>query len=779
MPASKSRGASRKRTHNLGGCTTCRRRHVKCDHARPACATCRKAGLDCGGYPSQIRWASMSYGPSRPSQASEDNRPSPQPNHQVIESQSTTDNPVHDQIPIVPEVTQSTTSPNPIQENETSNVVVEDLPFGSGSLDNGSGGNNITMNATDPENTSILTHEPDFFNHSSVGSMSDLESLFESSNGLIWNDLFDTTFDMSMPMIHDQLHDQSYGDPLSLLAHVANQPQNQDLSTHTFDYPFNPNQFYEKPNLSATSMVFDSRPPPYAPTELDEAQVLHDAQFLLRHFRDTIVPNFGPVPMDCKSPWETLNWSNAVQTHAELTWLRSSDVRHAKQANLFALLGCSAHMVARAPSFSSELDPVRAIQILEYVSKRAKRHMQESLRLETSGNGKAKYKDQLMAIFSLIALATETGNAADARCYLIDAERLVRLRGITKHKASRRARLLHHVYTWHRIIGESTFVLHDHKNTLLQGKIERTFRNKAPAPVIGSCGASQDVNTSQEHSQLDDFLRIQAHGADSEDDAEAHKDHETGLRDIHLEDARAWSNTLYMDVYGIPETWLSYVSQTTRVANIMDYLDETSIQPTRTFQECLQRKITQLENRICSLSAKYSSSRDSSPSRTDQGGSATPRPPTASRAMIRAMTSALVILFYRRIRKVHPFILQAHVNDVIAALKDFDLAHDVCDIKSPGTPWPAFIAGSEAISVTARDWLMSWMQKGASQSAFNGFTASQQVMREVWDHRDRVEKSTGKDPNSPSEQRTPGKKRKDVYSWVDVLREGNFWLMLY
>ena len=335
------------------------------------------------------------------------------------------------------------------------------------------------------------------------------------------------------------------------------------------------------------------------------------------------------------------------------------------------------------------------------------------------------------------------------------------------------------MYTWQRIIGESTFVLHDHKNASLQGKIERTFRNHAPAPVVGSFGANQDINTSHEHSQLDDFLRIQSHGTDSDEDADAHKDNETGLRDIHLEDTRPWTHTLYMDIYGIPEIWLSYVSQTTRVANIMDYLDETSVQPTRTFQECLQRKTTQLENRICSLSAQYSSSGDLSLPRNNQSGSTTPKPTMASRAMMRAMTSALLILFYRRIRKVHPFILQAHVNDVIAALKDFDLAHDVCDIKSPGTPWPAFIAGSEAMSVTARDWLMSWMQKGAMQSAFNGFTTSQQVMREVWDHRDRIDKNIEKDPNSPPEQRNSGKKRKDVYSWVDVLREGNFWLMLY
>lgn len=197
------------------------------------------------------------------------------------------------------------------------------------------------------------------------------------------------------------------------------------------------------------------------------------------------------------------------------------------------------------------------------------------------------------------------------------------------------------------------------------------------------------------------------------------------------------------------------------------------------FQECLQKKITQLENGICSLSAQYSTSEEYAPPLNKQNESANVKPSVASRAMIRAMTSALVILFYRRIRKVHPFILQAHVNDVIAALKDFDLAHDVCDIKSPGTPWPAFIAGSEAMSMTARDWLMKWMQKGAAQSAFNGFTTSQHVMREVWDYRDRYAKNIDTDSSNPPELRAPAKKRKEVYSWVDVLREANSWLMLY
>ena len=90
---------------------------------------------------------------------------------------------------------------------------------------------------------------------------------------------------------------------------------------------------------------------------------------------------------------------------------------------------------------------------------------------------------------------------------------------------------------------------------------------------------------------------------------------------------------------------------------------------------------------------------------------------------------------------------------------------------SLGTPWPAFIAGCEALPTSSRDWLMGWMEKGASRSACNGFTASQKVMREVWEQRD----VAGAIQNPESGISNRGK----VYSWVDVLREGKFWLMLY
>ncbi|KAJ9615730.1 hypothetical protein H2200_001807 [Cladophialophora chaetospira] len=55
-----------------GRCLTCKRRHVKCDEARPTCSPCRRLGLDCGGYfkdyafrdenhrfPSAARWKTL------------------------------------------------------------------------------------------------------------------------------------------------------------------------------------------------------------------------------------------------------------------------------------------------------------------------------------------------------------------------------------------------------------------------------------------------------------------------------------------------------------------------------------------------------------------------------------------------------------------------------------------------------------------------------------------------------------------------------------------------
>ena len=65
MPESKNGIAKKtRRSHSFGGCETCRRRHVKCDQIRPSCLTCKAVGVDCAGYPKDLKWVPTSKGSS-------------------------------------------------------------------------------------------------------------------------------------------------------------------------------------------------------------------------------------------------------------------------------------------------------------------------------------------------------------------------------------------------------------------------------------------------------------------------------------------------------------------------------------------------------------------------------------------------------------------------------------------------------------------------------------------------------------------------------------------
>lgn len=244
-------------------------------------------------------------------------------------------------------------------------------------------------------------NEPDFYGYTYASSLSDLESLFNSSSGLGWNDLFDPTMAFSLPMTQDQ----AYDDSINILAHVASRPHFDTTATQLYASSFASNLPLNMQDVGTIVLEPDLQPPPYSAAEINETELLVDAKVLLKHFREFVIPQFGPLPMSSTSPWEILNWNAAVHTHADMTFLQSCNIKHASKANLFAILGCSAHTIAKTQLYPDTMSHEKGLQILDYASRRAKEHMQESLRIETYGSQRAKYKDQLMAIFSLIALA--------------------------------------------------------------------------------------------------------------------------------------------------------------------------------------------------------------------------------------------------------------------------------------------------------------------------------------------------------------------------------------
>ena len=226
-------------------------------------------------------------------------------------------------------------------------------------------------------------------------SISDLDSLLDVGNVLGWNDLFDTGLDFTSPSYHEQ----SDEDPLAILARVASQPLGRRYEDYPGDFSRLDAMDLVNPQLGDTVSLS------YAPAEMTDIDILSHGPVLLKYFKNVIIPDYSPLPMDSKSPWETMNCYAAVQTLADMTYLETPDIKHASKANLFGALACSAYTIVQTQTYLADLPIPECQQIVSCASTRAKKHMQDSLSTETRGPKKARYKDQLMAINTMIAFA--------------------------------------------------------------------------------------------------------------------------------------------------------------------------------------------------------------------------------------------------------------------------------------------------------------------------------------------------------------------------------------
>lgn len=353
---------------------------------------------------------------------------------------------------------------------------------------------------------------------------------------------------------------------------------------------------------------------------------------------------------------------------------------------------------------------------------------------------------------------------------MIDAERLLRVRGLAKPIISRKARLLHHVYTWLRIVGETTFTIHDYKSyapmiETFSAKQQKRFEARGSGNEERGDDTTQLEGANEEN--IDDFLSFGGHPEDSDLDIDQQKEQNVGLHDIHLKDSRDHVDTMYMQLYGVPEMWLSLISQTTRLANVMSILDTISGGGYESFREILQRRAARLEDLICSFASKTSSNIESiQQNEPDYAGSSSSSTSLLTESMtnkhmLRALSSSLVIFFYRRIRHVNPLILQGHVDDVIIALQALDKSLEMNPGNGVGTAWPAFIAGCEATSQKRRIPLLEFIEKRAAVTGFHGYQAAVDLMKKLW-----LKREEG------------GGSSASKCSWVQISKENNFWLML-
>ena len=446
---------------------------------------------------------------------------------------------------------------------------------------------------------------------------------------------------------------------------------------------------------SHTSAPQMNMPPTPSPTrgllqELGFTSALPEtAEPLLRYYKQHIDGVSRTIYPKRTSPWQVMFLPYALETFAELSlWNGAS---HTRTCIFYTLLAHSAFHLHISNKQNSSFSHWRDIGIKH--QEKAKYHIRNALQLEVFGEKHAKYTELLMAIlamgmtsvsysfsetchFLLLIRVEQLYNGVHGfKACLIDAERLIRLRGLPNHK-SFKIRILHHTYTHLRVMAESISL----------------------SPDSGSVGnsASDSIARSDVHT-----FKIAVDSLNTGLDPAQEKTEDIGYNDIHLEVQGRWKETLYPVIYGIPESLMTLLSQTISLSNEKARL-ESIAWTDRRVSVALSDHIKTLEGRIWSwtlsperLGPERPPQQLSSPSPSRGELSDHPQ----ARSMVLAIHSALIIYFYRRVYNMSAMIVQDQVRKTLDHLEG---CTDQTFVNDPdfttSLAWPAFIAACEAMA---------------------------------------------------------------------------------
>lgn len=474
----------------------------------------------------------------------------------------------------------------------------------------------------------------------------------------------------------------------------------------------------EEQDPSFTDLVrfFSPTPPLPSPVPLHFTQDVGDLspgviRSLLDHYQTSMMSCFTPLHHE-KPPWKILHLPCAVSAYGELTLL--GDSNNAKTTVLFAVLAVSAFNLKHLQTAATGLDDWNTLA--ESFRERAKARLKSCLQEQGGKKKKAKYKEVLMALLSMVTVCVVSGQMQEARCYLLDAERFIYMQSLKKHKRSRKVNMLHSIYLYLRIIEESTFTPVAEPQSLLPDDYACLAVEEAPSTIC------------RYPSLWNDRLKVSSR-LDSQDMV----DLETRLVMFPADQDEP---TMFEQIYGIPESLFRLISHATHLADTVRR--SRLAHPSGMSQELAQR-VKMIESKICDWKNPYrllakvqtlvvygpSESSDKIEVRTD-----------LLFDFLEAMHSALIIYFYRRVRDMNAIALQHWVGRTIHHLLEHERKKNKYGDTSACVAWPGFIAACEALDPVHREQIAALLARAGRQSGMGMFDRASDVASKVWAARD-------------------------------------------
>ncbi|KAH7007777.1 fungal-specific transcription factor domain-containing protein [Ilyonectria destructans] len=722
-------------------CFTCRRRRVKCNKIRPICGPCDRLSLECLSTPPADKFVWLPINLIQAETVDMTNRPD-DPGENVGDEKSLSEGPTQARrTAIFTERERKAMSQELLQAIEC--IEIDDLlqslqrstEVGIEAASAGPFAVFPTQTTEVPGTLSLSSPVISFaVSAASSSSSSDTSHLSKEANNASITNFLDISSGTGpslsgQPPNPDDQHEIASPDHLNSILSV----DWEEILSSEFNFDASPVCITPEPSLhtlhtqerlelGACSLGLPSPLSlnlPFLTTSQVLQRVPPDAFFLLEYYGSNVLFLLSPLP-NRKPPWKRIHHPSVLETTAAL--LIDTPVKHAQLALFYSILSISSfhfdwHTTIKAQT-ESGIDRDSSTQsywwkLGEEFQRIATIHLQISLRCEFSGSSKAKYKHILMTLLCMVTICVLTGRMNNGRRFLLDAERAIRLRGL-KPNPSKKVQLLHNIFLYNRIIEDSTFIypnIEQFKSPSVSGSSTQISfpANGVKDSVSSSCdNAPDDLN---------------AVGTDR------------ALFDQLISNDGAW----FEKIYGLPIALMNLISQVTSLAHEADQQQSSLSGENLQIGASFDGRARTLEDLICGFKWQPY---QKGPSEVRIGTESTGLWHTESltmqgstnvdmmRPFVSAMHHALLIFFYRRIRKLNRYVLQNFVKQTISELFTFQRVKDENNITTPVPCWPGFIAGCEAMEEEDRQRIRQWFKQ--SGCGWRSFAAIGEVLEQFW-----------------------------------------------
>ncbi|KAF7553141.1 hypothetical protein G7Z17_g3850 [Cylindrodendrum hubeiense] len=434
----------------------------------------------------------------------------------------------------------------------------------------------------------------------------------------------------------------------------------------------------------------------YGPDQRLDTSVCTHANFLLQHYKSQMGKLFSPLRVR-KSPWSILHFPRALSALSELTIFNKT--KHAPMSLLYSILAVSAfnwdNIYREQPNSTTYWRNVG-----EGFWRGAKKELEWTCETELTGEKSSKYKDILMAILTMVTITVVTGQQQEARSFLLNAELFVSLRGVPKVYKSKKVKLLHAIYLFLRVIEESTYMYPSEKQPLASSS-RPLDKMMFPSLRTHSLCLGRDLDESCD------------------------MDFEFGLFGELGGNSAPTNPAFFKEIYGFPQELLSFISRSTFLAN--EITMHRNKDPAFSMTADLENRCSDLENELCT----WNDQEDSIDDEVEN-----PVAALTSRAIMHHLISAfhyaVIIFFYRRVRQLHPFLLQPYVEKTITNLEGFEQEQRNFSQVNCGIVWPGFIAGAEALDPDLQARFDRRLRGCAKFSGMWNFDFAADFLQDLW-----------------------------------------------